>query len=441
MTLSLEAMKRGEIDIITMGCSKNLVDSEALARMFSERGYTCVHDPEEPRGEYVVVNTCGFIQDAKQESINMLLTLIEMKKRGQIGSLIAMGCLSERYEKELRAELKEVDRFYGKFNFRTMVDDLPINKSSALKDAKGSCRHTPTHYAYVKISEGCDRRCAFCAIPLMTGRHVSRKMEDIVSEVEALAAEGVKEIQLIAQELTYYGVDLYGKRCIALLVEKLSEVKGIEWLRLHYAYPNEFPMELLEVMRQKSNVCNYLDIAFQHISDHLLSAMQRHFSRRQTIELIKAIRRAVPGIYLRTTLMVGFPTETDEDFEELLDFVREVRFERMGAFMYSEEEGTTAARKYKDDVPAHIKQERLDRLMALQQEISAEIEASNIGKRFRVIVDRCEGDYFVGRTEYSSPEVDPEVLIAGDAALRIGEFYDVEITGSEAFDLYGRVIH
>ncbi len=423
-------MTRGEVDIITMGCSKNLVDSEVVARLLQERGYHPVFEPRLPRGEYVVVNTCGFIQDAKQESIDTILTMAERKRKGQIGKLIVMGCLSGRYGKELEDALPEVDRFYGKLHFVDMVKDLPRP------------RQTPPHYAYVKVSEGCDRHCAFCAIPIITGRHRSRPMEEILSEVRHLAQEGVKEVQVIAQELTSYGMDLTGRRQIAELVDRMADIEGIEWLRLHYAYPKDFPMELLDVMARRRNVCRYLDIAFQHVSDQILNAMHRHFTARETYALIDEMRRRVPGLHLRTTLMVGYPGETDEDFDSLLEFVRRVRFERMGAFAYSEEDGTWAQTHLVDNVPQTVKQERLDRLMALQQEISEELQAQSVGQTMRVMIDRCEGTFYVGRTEFSSPEVDPEVLILmGGKQLRRGHFYDVKITGSAEFDLFGEVVN
>ena len=434
-------MKKGQIDIVTMGCSKNLVDSEALTRLLMKRGYKCVHDPKRPQGEYVVVNTCGFIDDAKQESIDTILELIEMKNAGQIGSLYVMGCLSQRYLNQLEEEIPEVDRYYGKFNFRELAADLPdISDTEYATNGATYNRSTPKHYAYVKISEGCDRHCAYCAIPIITGKHQSRPKEEILDEVREMVAEGVKEIQVIAQELTYYGVDLDGKRHIADLISDMADIPGVEWIRLHYAYPNQFPMELLEVMNQKPNVCKYLDIALQHISDHMLEAMHRNVTKQETLELLRKIREAFPGIHLRTTLMVGFPGETDEDFDELMDFVREARFERMGAFTYSEEEGTFSATHYKDDVPQRVKERRLDKLMALQQEISAELEAAKVGKTLKVIIDRKEGDYYIGRTEFCSPEVDPEVLIRATKRLTVGRFYDVKITGSEEFDLYAEIV-
>ena len=353
-----------------------------------------------------------------------------------------MGCLSQRYQKELEEEIPEVDRFYGKFDYKKLMQDLPSPVSQSCRGDDRALRvlTTPRHYAYLKISEGCDRRCAYCAIPLITGHHVSRKQEDILQEVKQLVDQGVSEFQVIAQELTYYGVDLDGRQQIAELIERMADVPGVKWIRLHYAYPTHFPWDLLRVMREKKNVCRYLDIALQHISDNMLSAMHRHVTKEETYELIRRLREEVPGIHLRTTLMVGFPGETDEDFEELMDFVRWARFERMGAFAYSEEEGTYSAEHYINNVRAEVKQQRLDRLMALQQEISAEIEAEKVGSILQVVIDRKEGDYYVGRTEFCSPEVDPEVLIpAAERTLRIGTFYDTTITGAEEFDLYASV--
>ena len=426
-----------------MGCSKNLVDSEKLMRKFADEGYDCVHDPKRPQGEIAVINTCGFIESAKEESINTILEFVERKKRGRLQKLYVMGCLSQRYRDELEKEIPEVDKFYGKFDYNQLLSDLgPIRSNIAVDSSIASQRSsrlqtTPKHYAYIKIAEGCDRHCAYCAIPLITGKHHSRPMEDILAEVRDLVAQGVKEFQVIEQELTYYGVDIYGKTKIAELISQMADIEGVEWIRLHYAYPNQFPLELLDVMREKPNVCKYLDIALQHISDHMLQLMHRHVTKEETIALIHTIRERVPGINIRTTLMVGFPGETDEDFEELMDFVREERFERMGAFAYSEEEGTYSAEHYADDVPAEVKQERLDRLMALQEEISADVEAAKVGTTMKVIVDRREGDYYVARSEFCSPEVDPEVLIpANERRLIVGNFYDVLITGSDDYDLF-----
>lgn len=432
-------MKKNQIDIVTMGCSKNLVDSETLMKLFEDNGYHCVHDPKRPQGEIAVINTCGFIEDAKQESIDTILEFIQAKEEGRLRKLYVMGCLSQRYQKELEAEMPEVDKFYGKFNYKELLKEL----GKADVPACSGTRHltTPHHYAYIKISEGCNRRCAYCAIPIITGKHVSRLMDEILDEVRQLVADGVKEFQIIAQELTYYGVDLDGKHHITELISRMADIPGVKWIRLHYAYPNQFPLDLLDVMREKPNVCKYLDIALQHISDNMLNRMHRHVSKQETIDLLKTIRERVPGIHIRTTLMVGFPGETQEDFHELLEFVRTQRFERMGAFAYSEEEGTYSANNYEDDVPAEVKQRRLDELMILQQEISAEVEAEKVGKILKVIIDRKEGDYYIGRTEFCSPEVDPEVLIkAGEKRLRVGCFYKVKITQSEEFDLYGEVV-
>ena len=433
-------MKKKHIDIITLGCSKNLVDSETLMTLFEHNGYECTNDSESPRGEIVVVNTCGFIEDAKQESIDTILELAQAKDEGRIGSLYVMGCLSQRYRGELEAEIPQVDRWYGKFDYKQLVADL--NAGNAVTCS--GVRHitTPRHYAYIKISEGCDRHCAYCAIPIMTGRHVSRPMDEILDEVRMLAANGTREFQVIAQELTYYGVDIDGRQGIAELIDRMAQIEGVEWIRLHYAYPAHFPWNLLEVMNRRKNVCKYLDIALQHISDNMLTRMRRNVTKQDTMEMIERMRREVPGIHIRTTLMVGFPGETDDDFNELVDFVKWARFERMGAFAYSEEEGTYSADSYEDDVPAEVKQKRLDRLMRIQQRISGEIEAEKVGKVMRVVVDRTEGDYYIARTEFCSPEVDPEVLIKAEKGreLQIGQFYDVRITDSEDFDLYAVVL-
>lgn len=448
-------MKKNQIDFITMGCSKNLVDSEQLMRKFENIGYHCVHDSKRPQGEIAVINTCGFIESAKEESVNTILEFVNAKNDGRLKRLYVMGCLSQRYQKELEESIPEVDKFYGKFNFRQLIEDIgPAQtfdgqdsnqtKTFAARRTDTNSRRmltTPSHYAYIKIAEGCDRRCAYCAIPLITGKHISRPIDDILQEVRELVVQGVQEFQIIEQELTYYGVDLYGRTHIAELISKMADIEGVKWIRLHYAYPNQFPLELLDVMREKPNVCKYLDIALQHISDHMLSQMHRHVTKAETLELINIIRERVPGITLRTTLMVGFPGETEEDFRELVDFVREVRFERMGAFAYSEEEGTYSALHYPDDVPADVKQRRLDELMKVQEEISTAVEAEKVGQTLTVIIDRKEGDYYVGRTEACSPEVDPEVLIpVKERALRAGKFYQVRITNSDEYDLYGTVI-
>ena len=431
-------MKKNQIDFVTLGCSKNLVDSEKLMKLFEANGYKCTHDSKNPQGEIAVINTCGFIGDAKEESINTILEFADAKEKGRLNKLFVMGCLSQRYKAELEKEIPQVDKYYGKFDYNDLLKDL--GKAENL-DCNGKRVLTPPrHYAYIKISEGCDRHCAYCAIPLITGKHVSRPKAEILDEVKELVNQGVKEFQIIAQELTYYGIDIDGRRHIADLVSDMADIRGVKWIRLHYAYPTQFPYELLDVMREKQNVCKYLDIALQHISDNMLSSMRRHITKAETYDLIRRIRKEVPGIHLRTTLMVGFPNESEDDFNELMDFTRWARFERMGAFAYSEEEGTYSAMHYKDNVSQEVKQARLDKLMALQQKISSEIAASNIGKTFKVIIDRKEGDYYVGRTEFSSPEVDPEVLIPlGNKVLRKGAFYDVKITDAEDFDLFGVV--
>ena len=433
-------MRTNTIDIITLGCSKNLVDSERLMRQLELSGYKVTHDSDDPRGEIAVVNTCGFIGDAKEESINMILELGERKRKGLLKKLYVMGCLSERYLADLESELPEVDHFYGKFNWTELLAELGKQYHPECADE----RHltTPSHYAYLKISEGCDRRCSYCAIPIITGRHRSRPMEDILQEVRLLVKQGVKEFQVIAQELTYYGVDLYHERRIAQLVEAIAEVPGVEWVRLHYAYPTDFPMELLRVMREHNNICRYLDIALQHCADNVLSAMHRHVNSQQTYELIEKLRAEVPGIHIRTTLMVGHPGETEEDFKQLIDFVKWARFERMGAFAYSEEEGTYSALHYQDDIPQEVKEARLSKLMRVQQAISADVQESKVGQTMRVIIDRQEGDYFVGRTEFDSPEVDPEVLIHADEGLALptGSFQWVRIDSADDFDLYGHCV-
>lgn len=423
------------IDIVTLGCSKNLVDSETVMSRLRAAGFRCTHDSERPQGEIAVINTCGFIQDAKQESINTILEFAQAKDEGRLERLYVMGCLSGRYRRELEEEIPQVDKYYGKFDYRQLVEDLTGR-------ACIPCRRsitTPRHYAYLKISEGCDRHCAYCAIPIMTGAHKSRPMDEIVAEARQLADDGTTELQVIAQELTYYGIDIDGRQHIAELVERLADIGGIRWIRLHYAYPTRFPYDLLRVMRERKNVCRYLDIALQHISDNVLSRMRRHINKEETYALIRRLREEVPGICLRTTLMVGFPGETEEDFEELVEFVRRARFDRMGAFAYSEEDGTYAADNYEDDVPEDVKQRRLDRLMRVQQGISAELEAEKVGQEMEVVIDRREGDYYIGRTEYCSPEVDPEVLIKADG-LTIGQYYNARITGSEEFDLYGEIV-
>lgn len=427
------------VDLITMGCSKNLVDSEQLLNQFKEHGFEVFHNPEETHGDIAVINTCGFIADAKEESINMILELCELKEQGKLNAVYVMGCLSERYVRELSEEIPLVDKYYGKFNWKELLNDLRSEYNE--KTLHNRVLTTPGHYAYLKISEGCNRTCAYCAIPIITGKHVSRPMEEILDEVRYLVSQGVKEFQVIAQELTYYGVDLYHERRLPELIERMAEIPGVEWIRLHYAYPTHFPMDLLRVMREHDNVCKYLDIALQHISDQVLDRMRRHITMRETVDLIRIIRQEVPGITLRTTLMVGFPGETDEDFDELQHFVREARFDRMGAFAYSEEEGTYAALNYEDNVSEELKQKRLDKIMRLQESIAAELSAEKIGNEYRVIIDRKEGNYYVGRTEADSPEVDCEVLIKENGkTLSVGDFYQVKIVDAEEFDLYGEIV-
>jgi len=468
--LIIETLKyrEGEIDFITLGCSKNLVDAERVMRQLEAAGWRCVHDAEKPQGEICVINTCGFIGDAKEESINMILQMAERKKKGKLRKLIVMGCLSERYRAELEAELPEVDEYYGKFDFLKLADKLKV-ESLKLKEVGelkvDSCSSferkltTPSHYAYLKISEGCDRFCSYCAIPLITGRHTSRPKEEILDEVRWLVSQGVKELNVIAQDLSSYGVDfkphptlpsregeksnVERKHLLPELIDEIAQVPGVEWIRLHYAYPTDFPEELLDVMARHENVCKYLDIALQHCTDNMLGLMRRHITRAEQDTLIRKIRERVPGICLRTTLMVGHPGETEEDFEELKHWVREMRFDRMGAFAYSDEEGTYANRHYKDDIPQEVKDARLAELMAIQQQISGELMAQKEGTIQRVIIDRKEGDYYIGRTQYDSPEVDCEVLIStnGESTkYKVGEFYNVKITRAEEFDLYGEVI-
>ena len=432
-------MRKNKVDIITLGCSKNLVDSEQLMRQFVANGYTVEHDPHKINGEIVVVNTCGFIGDAQEESINMILELGEQKQKGRIGKLFVMGCLSERFLKDLEKELPEVDRFYGKFNWKELISDL--GKSYHQELATERVLTTPRHYAYVKIGEGCNRTCSYCSIPIITGAYQSHPMDEIVDEVRGLVAQGVKEFQMIAQDLTFYGLDRYKRMALPELVERVSDIPGVEWIRLHYGYPSHFPYDLLPVMRERDNVCKYMDIALQHISDPMLKMMRRNITKAETYELLERMRREVPGIHLRTTLMVGHPGETEQDFEELIRFVKDIRFERMGAFAYSHEEGTYAYQHYKDEIPQEVKQDRLDYLMRVQEGISADVNASKVGQTFRVIVDREEEDFYVGRTQYDSPEVDPEILISKDTPLSPGSFYQVKVIDAQAFDLYGKVLN
>lgn len=432
-------MRKNRIDVITLGCSKNLVDSERLMKRFEDCGYEVAHDSDNVCGEVVVVNTCGFIGDAKEESINTILEYVEAKREGRIKHLFVMGCLTERYLNDLKLELPEVDKFYGKFNWNDLISDLKlINPPTKVYE-----RHltTPSHYAYLKISEGCNRFCAFCAIPLITGRHTSVPMEQLEEEVRSLVNTGVKEFNVIAQDLSSYGLDLYGKMMLPELIDRLADIEGVEWIRLHYAYPTQFPYEILPVMARHSNVCKYLDIALQHISDKVLSNMRRHITKEETLKLIKRIRREVPGIHIRTTLMVGFPGEGLDEFEELKEFVKTARFDRMGAFAYCEEEGTFAAKHYSDEIPQDVKEARQAEIMEIQEGIALELNEAKIGKTFKVIIDREEDEFFVGRTEFDSPEVDPEVLVKKTAQLSVGNFYNVEITSAMPFELIGEVVN
>lgn len=428
------------VDFITLGCSKNLVDSERLMRQLAAAGYDVRHDALNPDGDIVVVNTCGFIGDAKEESINMILQFAQRKQQHKLKKLFVMGCLSERYLKELQIEIPEVDKFYGKFNYNELIADLGKQFRADLQLER--VQTTPSHYAYVKISEGCNRFCSYCAIPLITGRHRSRSMEDIEQEVRWLAAQGVKEFQIIAQDLSSYGTDLYSALKLPELIERLADIGGVEWLRLHYAYPAQFPYDVLRVMRERPNVCNYLDIALQHISDNMLTKMRRHITKTQTYELLQRFRDEVPDIHLRTTLLLGHPGETEADVEELKTFVRDVRFERLGAFAYSDEDGTFANRHYADDIPFEVKQARVDEIMSIQEHIAGEINATKVGRELRIVIDRREGDYFVGRTEYDSPEVDGEVLlsVAENPQAQIGQFYTAKIDSADTFDLFAHLL-
>lgn len=425
------------VDVVSLGCSKNLVDSEQLMRQFDVLGYDVRHDSFSGESNVVVVNTCGFIGDAKEESINTILQFADLKKHQKIQKLFVMGCLSERYLNELKAEIPEVDKYFGKFNFTEIVKELGQEYRADLRLERKIT--TPSHFAYLKISEGCNRTCSYCAIPIMTGRHKSRSIEEIESEVRSLVSQGVKEFNVIAQDLSYYGVDKYKCSKLAELLERLSDIEGVEWIRLHYAYPSDFPFDILKVMRERDNICKYLDIALQHVSDRMLKLMRRGITKAETYELIDHIRREVPGIHIRTTLLVGHPGETDEDFEELKTFVQDVKFERMGAFTYSNEEGTYAYEKYDDNLSEEIKQERLNEIMALQQKVSSVVGTSKIGKKLKVIIDRAEDDYYIGRTEFDSPEVDPEVLIPINTPnVKVGDYYHAEIIDANDFDLFGK---
>lgn len=432
---------KNRIDIISMGCSKNLIDSERLMRRMAERGYTMHHDAENPCGEYVMVNTCGFIGDAKEESINLLLELAQLKQEGRIGKIAVMGCLSQRYMEELKESIPEVDMWYGKFDWTAFVDDLPqITPGAAEVKPWERTLTGPSHSAYLKISEGCNRFCAFCAIPLITGRHTSRPIEEIEEEVRSLVSKGVSEFNVIAQDLSSYGTDLYGHHALAELTSRVADIEGVRRVRLHYAYPSDFPWDVLPVMRERDNVCKYLDVALQHISDNVLTSMRRHISHSETLEFIARLRREMPGIKLRTTLMVGFPGETDDDFNQLLDFVREARFDRMGAFAYSEEDDTYAALHLEDNVPPEVKQQRLDTLMRLQQDISLELQQEMVGRTVTVLIDSVDSEgQGIGRTQWDSPEVDPEVIIESCGA-QPGDYIEAEITGASEFELYARQI-
>ena len=432
-------MRKGEIDIITLGCSKNLVDAERLMRQLELIGYRCVHDSAMPKGEIAIINTCGFIGDAKEESIEMILQFAERKNKGKLHKLYVMGCLSQRYREELPTEIPEVDKWFGKFDYLGIVDELKGGRSKVKGEEYERTLTTPKHYAYLKIAEGCNRYCSYCAIPLITGRFTSRTMEDILNEVRWLVSEGVREFNVIAQDLSSYGLDLYGEHRLAQLVDEMAKIEGVEWIRLHYAYPTDFPYDILPVMAKHPNVCKYMDIALQHCSSNVLDKMRRHITCEEQNALIERIRKEVPGICIRTTLLVGHPGETEEDFNELCDWVKKMRFDRMGAFAYSEEEGTFAARHYSDDIPQEEKERRVDTLMALQQSISSEILSQMVGTKQRIVIDREEQEYYVGRTQYDSPEVDCEVLIDKAEKLQIGEFYVVNIIKSEDFDLYAKL--
>ncbi|MBE6320534.1 MAG: 30S ribosomal protein S12 methylthiotransferase RimO [Bacteroidales bacterium] len=460
-------MRKGEIDIITLGCSKNLVDTERLMRQLELAGYRCVHDAANPKGEIAIINTCGFIGDAKEESIDIILQFAERKTKGKLRKLYVMGCLSQRYRNELPAEIPEVDKWFGKFDYMGIVNEVkgerleehpttqvssgtPLVKGERL-EVKGKDYErkltTPKHYTYLKIAEGCNRYCSYCAIPLITGRFTSRPLEEILDEVRWLVGQGVKEFNVIAQDLSSYGLDLYGEHRLAQLVDEMAQIEGVEWIRLHYTYPTDFPYDLLPVMAKHKNVCKYMDIALQHCSDNMLKKMHRHITREEQNAVIARIRKEVPGICIRTTLLVGHPGETEEDFNELCEWVKEMKFERLGAFAYSEEEGTFAAKHYTDNVPQEEKERRVEKLMEIQQEISAELLSHMVGTKQRVVIDREEEEYYVGRTQYDSPEVDCEVLIEKEAMrreakgerLEAGNYYEVTIIKSEDFDLYAQL--
>lgn len=430
-------MDKKRIDVISLGCSKNLVDSERLLKQLELSGFQAFHNSDNVNGDIVIINTCGFIGDAKEESINTILTYAEAKNEGRIKELYVMGCLSERYRDDLLAEIPEIDRIYGKFDWVNIVSDI-IKRNPATMPYDRVIT-TPSHYTYLKIAEGCNRFCAFCAIPLITGRYKSRPIEEILEEVRMLVGKGVKEFNVIAQDLSSYGLDIYKRLALPELIDRMAEIDGVKWIRLHYAYPSEFPYEILDVMARHSNVCNYLDIALQHINNDVLKNMRRHITKEETLALIRTIREKVPGIHIRTTLMVGFPGETEEAFNELKEFVREAKFERMGAFAYCEEDDTYAAKNFSDSIPQEVKESRLEEIMTIQEDVALESNQSKIGKTMTVVIDREEPDYFVGRTEFDSPEVDPEVLIDKDDRLTVGNFYDVEITDALPFELMARL--
>lgn len=430
-------MDKKRIDVISLGCSKNLVDSERLLKQLELSGFQAFHNSDNVDGDIVIINTCGFIGDAKEESINTILTYAEAKNEGRIKELYVMGCLSERYRDDLLAEIPEIDRIYGKFDWVNIVSDIIKRNPAAMPYDRVIT--TPSHYTYLKIAEGCNRFCAFCAIPLITGRYKSRPIEEILEEVRMLVGKGVKEFNVIAQDLSSYGLDIYKRLALPELIDRMAEIDGVKWIRLHYAYPSEFPYEILAVMARHSNVCNYLDIALQHINNDVLKNMRRHITKEETLALIRTIREKVPGIHIRTTLMVGFPGETEDAFNELKEFVREAKFERMGAFAYCEEDDTYAAKNFSDSIPQEVKESRLEKIMAIQEDVALESNQSKIGKTMTVVIDREEPDYFVGRTEFDSPEVDPEVLIDKDDRLTVGNFYDVEISDALPFELMARL--
>jgi len=438
--MKTKRLKPNKVNVVTLGCSKNIFDSEVLMAQLKGNKFDVEHESEEEDASTVIINTCGFIDNAKQESIDTIIRYAEAKKEGRVNKVIVTGCLSERYKDELMLEIPEVDAWFGTRDLPRLLKNM---KADYMKELVGErLLTTPIHYAYLKIAEGCDRPCSFCAIPLMRGKHVSTPMEDLVKQAEGLAAQGVKELILIAQDLTYYGLDIYKKRNLAELLEKLADVKGIEWIRLHYAFPAGFPMDVLDVMKKRENICNYIDIPLQHASTKMLKAMRRGITREKTLEVIKAFRTAIPNMAIRTTLITGYPGETEEDFEEMKSWVKEVRFDRLGVFTYSHEENTHAY-DFEDDVPQEVKQERADAVMEIQSGISEELNQKKVGKTFRVLIDRIESGHFVGRTEYDSPEVDNEVLIpvAERNHSRVGDFAQVRIDSADAYDLFGEIVN